>query len=263
MPWTDVSGLSVFYRAVGDEGLPPLVLVHGLYGDGSAMMSIAERFADRFHVIVPDVLGHGRTARPAAFTIEDQGAMLCGLVATLRHRHAAIVGISMGAYLAAQAAIVAPGVWTGLVLVVGKAHGRISSSAAYAERHGFDLAAATPEEIAAFMDSAVWSRATPQDRRDAVSAEQAEETVALTPEEREAVEASLAGFDLRPQLPTVTIPTLVLSGREDGLNPPAAGEELARAIPGARFEVYENAGHMLPYEQADRFVAEVAAFLAT
>lgn len=79
----------------------------------------------------------------------------------------------------------------------------------------------------------------------------------LTADERVAVERSLAGFDLRPALPSIVTPTLVLSGRSDGLNPPEAGEEVASLIPGARFEVYEASGHMLPWEEQDRFVEDV------
>ncbi|TWD80475.1 pimeloyl-ACP methyl ester carboxylesterase [Kribbella amoyensis] len=51
---------------------------------------------------------------------------------------------------------------------------------------------------------------------------------------------------LRPQLPGITVPTLVLHGTEDPLLPPAHGEALAREIPGARLVLLESAGHELP-----------------
>ena len=52
-----------------------------------------------------------------------------------------------------------------------------------------------------------------------------------------------------------------VSGLADGLNPPQAGEELARGIPGARFEVYESSGHMLAAEEQDRLVSDVTTFV--
>ncbi len=110
------------------------------------------------------------------------------------------------------------------------------------------------------MSEAVWSPHTSQEQRDELLQAAAPDRTVLTPEEQGAVERSLAGFDLRPGLPTITAPTLVISGEADGLNPPAAGRELADHIPNARFEVYEHSGHMLAYEEADRLVADIVAF---
>ena len=259
----ELNGHHVHFREFGDPGLPLLVLVHGLYGDSSTVAPLAERLADRFHVIAPDALGHGRSDHPAEFTLEDQGTMLDALVATLGHTAATLAGVSMGSYLAAEAAILEPERVSHLVLVVGKAHGTTSSSAAYAARMGFDLAKATPDEMLAFMAGAIWSPDTTPERRAEILAMQAESQVVLTPEERAAVERSLAGFDLRPELHRITAATLVISGRDDGLNPPEAGEELARHIPGARFEVYEHSGHVLAFEEEDKLVADIMEFVLT
>lgn len=261
MSFLELDGRHIFVREFGDPGLPPLVLVHGLYGDASTVAPLAERLADRFHVVAPDALGHGRSDHPPEFTLEDQGTMLGTLIATLGHASATLVGVSMGAYLAAEAAILEPSRVSHLVLVVGKAHGTTSSSAAYAARMGFDLAGATPEEALAFMAGAIWSPDTTPERREEILTMQSESQVALTADEKAAVERSLAGFDLRPELRRVTAETLVISGRDDGLNPPAAGEELARHIRGARFEVYEHSGHVLAFEETDKLVADIVEFV--
>jgi 3-oxoadipate enol-lactonase len=259
----ELNGDRIFFRTFGSDELPPLVLVHGLYGDSAGLAPLAERFADRFRVIAPDAIGHGRSARRDGFTLADQGRMLDALAAALGYDAVAMVGISMGSYLTAQAAILEPSRLSRLVLVVSKAHGTTSSSVAYAKRMGFDLAAAAPEELLAFMSGAIWSPDTPQERRDAIMADLAAlaDVVVLGPQEQAAVERSLAGFDLRPDLGRITAPTLVLSGRADGLNPPSSGEELVAGIPGARFEVYEHSGHMLTFEETDRFVSDVTEFV--
>ena len=252
----------MFYLEFGDPAQPPLVLLHGLYGDSASLAPLAGRFADHFHVIAPDAIGHGRSGRPVDFTLADQGRMLNSLVAALGYDGAAVMGISMGSYIAAQAAILEPARTVRLVLVVPKAHGLTSSSAAYAKRIGFDLARATPDEALAALGGAMWSPDTPQSRRDELSAIPNAEIV-LTPTEQATVERSLAGFDLRPTLPLITAPTLVVSGRSDGLNPPEAGREVADHIPGARFEVYQHSGHMLAWEETDRLLADVTAFALT
>jgi 3-oxoadipate enol-lactonase len=116
------------------------------------------------------------------------------------------------------------------------------------------------EELIAFMAGALWSPDTTQERRDELMAQQGEPQQVLTAEERSAIDRSLAGFDLRPGLGSITARTLVISGRSDGLNPPESGEEVASLIPGARFEVYEHSGHMLAYEEMDSLVDEVTRF---
>jgi Predicted hydrolases or acyltransferases (alpha/beta hydrolase superfamily) len=116
--------------------------------------------------------------------------------------------------------------------------------------------------MVALMADALWSPATSPERRDEIMAASPADQIVLTAEEQAAVERSLANFDLRPDLPSITAPTLVISGRADGLNRPEAGEELARLVPGAVFRIYEESGHMLTAEEPDRLVTDIMAFVA-
>jgi pimeloyl-ACP methyl ester carboxylesterase len=74
---------------------------------------------------------------------------------------------------------------------------------------------------------------------------------------------SLESFDLRPCLPRIACPTLVLAAAEDRIMPLEEARALAAAIRGARLEVIEGSGHVLVVEQPDRFVRECLAFLAS
>jgi 3-oxoadipate enol-lactonase len=56
----------------------------------------------------------------------------------------------------------------------------------------------------------------------------------------------LAMTNMLYMLPKVTVPTMVVAGKHDTVRPPAGTEELAKKIPGARFELIEEAGHFLP-----------------
>lgn len=68
-----------------------------------------------------------------------------------------------------------------------------------------------------------------------------------------------------PRLPKhlrrISCPTLILWGRQDRLLPPQIGEFLVRQIPGARLELVDQCGHMLPFEQTETFVAWTLDFL--
>jgi proline-specific peptidase len=68
-------------------------------------------------------------------------------------------------------------------------------------------------------------------------------------------------FDLRPLLPRLTMPTLVITGEKDFITGPACGAELAEGIPGAESVVLPDVGHMIFVEAPEEFRAAVLAFL--
>ena len=70
------------------------------------------------------------------------------------------------------------------------------------------------------------------------------------------------GFDTRPTLPKLTMPTLVLVGRQDAILPMVHSEALAGAIPKAKLVVFEDSAHFPFIEEQDRFVEMVKGFLA-
>jgi proline iminopeptidase len=73
------------------------------------------------------------------------------------------------------------------------------------------------------------------------------------------VGGSLQGYD--PPLEQVAAPTLVLSGRYDGLSTPALAHEYAARIPGSRWHVFESSGHRPWAEQPAAYVDVVREFL--
>jgi pimeloyl-ACP methyl ester carboxylesterase len=75
------------------------------------------------------------------------------------------------------------------------------------------------------------------------------------------INALLNRPDAAPVLPTITCPTLVLTGREDLWSPPAQHEAIAHAIPGAVLCIVEQCGHMSTMEQPEAVNAAFAAWL--
>jgi 3-oxoadipate enol-lactonase len=67
-------------------------------------------------------------------------------------------------------------------------------------------------------------------------------------------------IDFRASNPTVTAPTLVIVGTQDPATPPAAGEAIAKAVPGARL-VALDAAHISNVEQPKAFTKAVLDFL--
>ena len=68
--------------------------------------------------------------------------------------------------------------------------------------------------------------------------------------------------DLRPLLPEVRCPTLLLWGRGDTATPVSDGEVFRAALPAARLEVLDAAGHSVFLDQPAACLAQVRAFLS-
>jgi pimeloyl-ACP methyl ester carboxylesterase len=61
----------------------------------------------------------------------------------------------------------------------------------------------------------------------------------------------LARKDLRPALPEINCPTLILCGEGDAITPLEGASEIAQALPMAEFHSLQHAGHMLCWEQPE------------
>ena len=71
----------------------------------------------------------------------------------------------------------------------------------------------------------------------------------------------LRDVDLRPQLPKITAPTLLIHGANDPLMPLGAAEALAAALPNARLAAFAECAHAPFISRPDEFLATVHTFL--
>ena len=73
----------------------------------------------------------------------------------------------------------------------------------------------------------------------------------------EALNADLGKLDMWPVLPSLTMPTLVATGRYDINVAPSTAWKIHKAIPGSRWVVFEKSGHLPHFEEPERFVEVV------
>ncbi|HEV3267433.1 MAG TPA: alpha/beta hydrolase, partial [Acidimicrobiales bacterium] len=74
---------------------------------------------------------------------------------------------------------------------------------------------------------------------------------------------NMPNYDLRPQLPSVTCPTLVTVGRTDWVTPVSYAETIAELVPNSKLVVFEKSGHSPQIEEFDLFQEVMRDFLAT
>jgi pimeloyl-ACP methyl ester carboxylesterase len=74
--------------------------------------------------------------------------------------------------------------------------------------------------------------------------------------------AIMTRADMRPLLPTIRCPTLVLVGDGDALTPPALSQELAAAIAGSRLVVIPDCGHLSTMERPEAVTRALTEWMA-
>lgn len=204
---------------------PPLVLVHGLSGSHRWWLSVVPLLAARFDVHIPELLGFGASSAPRRHPgMPEMADILAEWIERLEVGRVHLVGHSMGGQVAIHLAARHPERLDRLVLTAaaGIPH-------PFTPREGWRLAS----EI---VPPRAWGRVAflPTIAADALRAGPRVIVAALR---------RILADDVRPLLPAITAPTLVIWGEHDPLLPLSDGETLATGIDGARLVVLTGASH--------------------
>lgn len=197
----------------------------------------------------------------AVTSIDDYAEDVADLVDTLGVPQAVIGGVSMGGYVALSLYRNAPQLFRGLIL----ADTRADADTPEARANRLRLIALGDSGGAAAIANDMVPRLlgpTTQATQPALI----ERVHALgTAHQIGALQAALRAMmtrrDFTSMLPSIGVPTLVISGEEDGLTPPEVGARMAAAIPRALFAAIPRAGHLPNLEQPQAFNAAVLRFL--
>jgi pimeloyl-ACP methyl ester carboxylesterase len=232
-----------------------LLFLHAGYGLDFEAASL-ERLGAQARVIAPTHPGFGSSERPSSVTtVDDVAYLYLDLLQELDLRDVTVVGVSLGAWIAAEMAVKSTQRLANLVLsnTVGiKVNGRETRDIA-------DIFAMTEDEFkaAAFADPAVGAR-------DFKSMPEAQ--VLRAAQNREAVarftwSPYMHNPKLRSRLHRVNVPTLFLWGAQDRIVSQDYGRAYCAAVPDARFELIEAAGHFPHIEQPQAFATRVLNFM--
>ena len=252
----DIAGITVELRR-GGSGTPVLV-IHGELGVPGWLESFAQ-LAEHHDVIVPSLPGYGRSTRPDwIMGVHDLAAWVTWFARDIDLRTPVnVIGCSLGGWVAAEIATVAPQFFNKMVLVgamgIKPEQGEIFDYFLESGLTGLRRAFHRPEQSSAFMR--YWGNEWTPEETDLV--EQHREMTC-----RIAWKPYMHSLTLRHLLPGVSTPTLVLWGGEDAITPINSGEIYQRAIPRSRLVVIENCGHMPEMEKPTEFAGLIENFLA-
>ncbi len=185
--------------------------------------------------------GHG--AAPLA-EIRDVGDLAALVPALIGDETFSFVGLSLGGAVGMQLALTAPERLERLVLASTAA--RFGEPGQWRER----AALVRAEGLAAIADAVLARWFTPGF---ADVGRYRDMLLSVDPEGYARCCDALAGWDVRGALGDVRAPTLVIAGADDPSTPPDTVEQVSAEIPGARFEVIQQAAHIASVEQAGVF----------
>jgi pimeloyl-ACP methyl ester carboxylesterase len=119
----ELHGHTVGYRAAGSG--PLLVLLHGITSTSEAWREVMPRLAERYTVVAPDMIGHGRSAKPRGdYSLGAYAAGVRDLLAVLGFERGTVVGHSLGGGIAMQFAYLFPEYVERMALIASGGLGR-------------------------------------------------------------------------------------------------------------------------------------------
>ena len=232
----------------------PLLFLHAENGIEPAAAAL-DALAKSAHVVAPTHPGFGRSDLPTGMrSVDDLSYFYLDLLDQLDLRDVTLVGVSLGAWIAAEIAVKSTARLSRLVMAnaVGIKVGDRET------RDIADIFSLTDKEYLdiAYCDPQVGRRdykALPD--REVLAVARAREATA-----RFAWNPYFHNPRLKSRLHRIRIPTLFLWGSHDRMLSEAYGRAYCAMVPGARFETIERAGHFPHQEQPKLFAERVMAF---
>jgi pimeloyl-ACP methyl ester carboxylesterase len=248
-----------------------LLIVHGFTGRASDFGDYIEPLAAAgWHVVAPDLRGHGASSHPSdedAYSLDRFTADLIALTDAIGFDRYVVLGHSMGGMITQQL-VLSEGDRIAGVILMDTGHGPLHVDPALIElgvtvarTEGIDVLA---DLMAALEDDPLTTDAYRRKvAEDPAYAERGDQNLrASSPAMFAAMLQQIPNqADRLPLLGSVTAPTLVVVGAEDT---PflAPSERMAAAIPGARLAVLPGGGHSPQFEAPDVWWEAVSGFLS-
>jgi pimeloyl-ACP methyl ester carboxylesterase len=266
--YAEVSGVRIFYREAGDDGVP-LVLLHGWTGHSFQWRKMIPALAGACRVYALDLPGCGFSDKPdIRYTMKELVDFVHGFVHKLDLAPCVLAGTSHGGFVAVRYGLDHPEDVRGLVLL---------TSSGLKVKYPLVLRVCflpvvrylVPYLLLVPRDLKLWIRARVHPRTERHRTLLADHVVATRslrswPGLRAAMRilTSITAADLvDDRLGAIRCPTLVLWGDRDETLSPAMAEIFQKKIPNCRLRWLEGCGHNVPEERPEESASHILEFL--
>jgi pimeloyl-ACP methyl ester carboxylesterase len=260
-----------------DSGSGPVVLfIHGILGSQRQWAHLVDRLDDDHRVLVPDLFGHGSSAKPLGdYSLSAHAAAMRDLIDHLGIERITLVGHSLGGGIAMQFFYLFPERVDRLVLVASGGLGRevniiLRSATLPGAKQVISLVASTPvlsrvEALGRAASKVGWRPGADLAAiwRGFSSLADRESRRAFLATTRAVIDIGGQSISAHDHLEGVLpIPTLIVWGSKDRMIPAWHALSAQRAVPDCRVELFEGAGHFPHLEDPDRFAHMLREFIA-
>ncbi len=255
--FTTIDGESIHYYEGGSSSGTPVLLVHGLGSRAEDWSNLMPQLKQSgFHVYAIDLLGYGRSARPtnASYSIPQEAGIVEAFLKQKQIQKVDLVGWSMGGWVAARVALDEPDRIGRLVLC---------DAAGIRFAPTFTVFDFEPTTIPAVRR--LYRMLMPQggDPPDFLAEDMIRKFQSLNWVVDRSARSMFKGDDLLDgKLRSLTVPTLIVWGKQDHLIPLSAGIAMHSQIPDSVLEIYDGCGHLAPGQCANRIGPRMIDFLS-
>lgn len=265
----DLGGARLYYYAAGTRGVGvPVVFLHGFPTSSHLWADVVPLMPPGHRLVVVDLLGFGRSDRPLSHRvdIEAHAERILALLDELRIDRACLVGHGIGGGIAQAVALRQPRRISHLCLIDSVMLGQHPTIGGPLARTALSVAKWLPSKLLL----AVLRRELGRCYSDPSRAERSIDLY-LRPFGDDAGRAALAAHvralakdgtnDHESRISSLGMPTSLVWGDHDRLNPVSVGRRLQSAIPGATLNVIAGARHFTPEESPRKIAESIAALL--
>jgi 3-oxoadipate enol-lactonase len=260
MHFTLSDNTRLYYELHGDPAAPVVVLLNGLTSDTTSWGQHVPRLVKHYRVLVYDCRGQGQSDKPEDPYLSTRHAQdVVELLDYLEINRARLIGFSNGGAIAMTVAGLHPERVEQLVLaftfawidplLTAKMTAWLKALEVGGAGHRFDIALPW-----------VWSGSFIEANYSALLTLRVKAAAHPAHAIRNLIHGCMR-HDARKLLPTITAPTLILTGDADLLIDPAHSHRLHAALPHSRLAVIPSAAHGWVIEQAGTFLEMVMEFL--
>lgn len=259
---TETNGVSLAYDQQGTG--PAVLFVHGYPLCRMMWQSQVKGLSKSASIYAVDLRGHGESSDSNdEFSMDLFADDLAAFIkATSGDKPVVLCGLSMGGYIAFAFIRKYPQLLSGLILTSTRAGADSPEGKAGRDKAIETVQKLGREEIFRTMLPKLIAPANLASQPGVVEITR---SIMISAVNESTIVKDLKALRDRPDstslLPGIKVPTLIIHGADDQIIPVSEAQVIQAAIPGARLEVLQNAGHMLNLEQSDRFNAAVANFL--
>ncbi|WP_435353080.1 alpha/beta fold hydrolase [Emticicia sp. SJ17W-69] len=259
----DIEGTTISFDDFG-KGEVPIIFIHGFPFDKSSWQPQIDFLKKRHRVIAYDIRGFG-----ASITNDEQESIdlfsndLVKFMDTLSIKKAIVCGLSMGGYILLNAVHRFSDRFEAIILSDTQC---IADSEAAKEKRGKSIKQIEAEGLKDFADGFiknVFCQNSLDNKKELV---ETIKNVILKTSQRTVV-GTLAALAQRSEmcasLNQISVPTLIICGKEDSVTPPIQAEFMYGKILNSRLQIIENAGHLSNLEQPDEFNKILIDFISS